>query len=119
MFPIFGKNWSEARRRPYSGIRYTNVNFFLLFQIKLSSATGRRHDVGELAVKCSQHLAKTAQMLTGGPMADTVYSFLQCGQSCRRHDVAELAVKCSQVLAKTGQRLTGGPIVDAAYFFTI
>ena len=50
MFSIFGKNWSEARRRPDSEILYTKINFFL-FQIKLSSAIGRCHDVGELAVK--------------------------------------------------------------------
>ena len=86
MFSIFGKNWSEARQRPCSGIRYTNINFFL-FQIKLSSATGRRHDVGELAVKMFSIFPKTGQILTGGPMADTAYSFLQFRQSCRWQQV--------------------------------
>ena len=63
MFSIFCKNWSEAQRRPDGGIRYTNINFFI-FQIKLSWATGRRHEVGELAVKLNVFLIFGKEMFS-------------------------------------------------------
>ena len=91
---------------------------------KVVVATNRRHDVAELAVKCSQYLANTGRRLTEDPIAKTVNFFFAIktklsSSTSRRRDVGELAVKSSQILAKTGHRLTSGNCFDNTEFVTL